>query len=89
MNSAQSTSTIKTGLEYRIGPTYLRGGYQFRESNFENSNIFHSDRSTYSAGFGYKDANFSIDISYAWSSYSNNSILHTLTWAITWMAMVW
>lgn len=71
-----ATSTFKAGLEYRIGPTYLRGGYRIRQSNFSEPGDFVSDRSTYSLGFGYANRNFGVDLSYAVTNYTYNYVVH-------------
>ncbi len=72
----QSSTTVKSGAEFKVGNWYGRLGYQFRNSNFKNADLFYSDQSTYAFGIGYKNQDFGIDVTYSQSSYTQNQVVH-------------
>mgnify|MGYP006284903269 CR=1 FL=1 len=71
-----ATNTLRAGLEYRLGEVYLRGGYQFAESNFIDKDFYQSDREHFSLGAGYKNRDFSLDIAYTWINFNQSFVAH-------------
>lgn len=69
-------STFKIGGEYRIKSFYLRAGYQYRSTNFNNPDSYYSSRNTIGFGGGFKNENFGVDIGYSLSHYSRTYFVH-------------
>lgn len=63
-NQLKGASTIKVGGEYRINQLSLRGGFQYEESPYKDSEIM-DELSGFSIGFGYNFGSFKVDLAYA------------------------
>jgi hypothetical protein len=63
-NSLKAASSIRIGGEYRINQLSLRGGLQFEESPYEDTEMM-GDLKGFSLGFGYSFGNFRLDMAYA------------------------
>ncbi len=63
-NSLKAASSIRIGGEYRINQLSLRGGLQFEESPYEDTEMM-GDLKGFSLGFGYSFGNFRLDLAYA------------------------
>lgn len=63
-NSLKAASSIRIGGEYRIDQLSLRGGLQFEESPYIDSEMM-GDKKGFSLGFGYSFGNFRLDLAYA------------------------
>ncbi len=84
----KGSSSIKVGGEYRLNKFSLRGGFQFEESPYKNSEMM-DDLSGFSLGLGYNFGSFKVDLAYARteqerqeqffpnSAFSNASIVNT------------
>ena len=76
----QPSAAIKLGGELRFGSIYLRGGYQYKESNFKpeitDTKNFVSKQNHYSGGIGFKKGRFGFDVAYVYSSYSRIFLAH-------------
>ncbi len=55
--------TLRLGGEYRKGTLAFRGGYRFATSPYKNEDV-QSNRSTFSAGIGFRNSKVYADISY-------------------------
>lgn len=75
-DATQESHTLKGGVEFRFGPTYLRGGYQYRTSYFKEQFEFESARQVYSIGFGYKSGPVGIDLAYNLAQFSGQTYVH-------------
>ena len=68
---------VKLGSELRFDNTYLRGGFGYYESPFndteENSDAF---RLSYSGGIGFRDEKFFFDIAYQYVNYDERQFLY-------------
>lgn len=73
---SQNSHALKGGLELRFGPMYLRGGYQYRTSAFDNLYQLESQRRTASVGAGFKKGSWGFDIAYSLSTYSTETLVH-------------
>lgn len=62
----KGASNFRVGAEVRIGPTYIRGGYKYYGSAFRSGSL-NEDASYngYSAGVGYRQDKFFIDLSFS------------------------
>ncbi len=72
----QGISTVRFGGEYRIGPVSLRGGYNLRQSQFRDEASYTSDISTWSTGLGFRGKQFTIDLAFAQTSFSQTYVVH-------------
>lgn len=60
----KAASSIRIGGEYRINHMSLRGGLQFEESPYSDTDIM-GDLKGFSLGFGYSFGSFRLDLAYA------------------------
>ncbi|MFP4023045.1 MAG: OmpP1/FadL family transporter [Thiohalospira sp.] len=59
------THNVRFGAEFRTGTFYYRGGFAYSTSPFKEGTSNESfDRTSYSAGLGYRESNFYIDFAY-------------------------
>ena len=67
----QQAHQIRTGVEYRVDPFVLRGGFRYESNPFTNNTFLNPDesRKTYSLGTGFRSKNYNVDISYLLSSF--------------------
>ncbi|RXG22621.1 OmpP1/FadL family transporter [Leeuwenhoekiella aequorea] len=70
-NTLKATSTYKVGGEFLSGNWSFRGGYNFKESPYQDDSIL-SDRSGYTLGLGYALGSARIDIAYDWAKQTSN-----------------
>ena len=70
-NTLKATSTYKEGGEVLSGNWSFRGGYNFKESPYQDDSIL-SDRSGYTLGLGYALGSARIDIAYDWAKQTSN-----------------
>jgi len=67
VNELGNTGTLRLGAEVRMGGLYLRGGYSYIGSAFQEGTINEgADSNGYSAGIGYRQNNFYVDMSMVW-----------------------
>lgn len=76
INVANASQTLKAGAELRIGQVFLRGGARYRQSNFNEPDYFISDDWNYSAGLGFANKDFSLDLAYTLNRYTRNFYVH-------------
>jgi len=63
-NNYQDQSNIRLGTEWRVGPQFsIRGGYALYGSPYK-SGINDAERTSYTAGLGYRDQDFFADFAY-------------------------
>jgi hypothetical protein len=69
---------IRAGLEYRIGPFSIRGGYAMYPSPYNPSEVDNDGMlTTFSGGFGIRDKNFFFDLAYVHSMMNENYYLYS------------
>ena len=81
MSTALKTaSELRIGAEYKIEKWSLRGGYNFEESPYKNSEAI-GDLYGITGGLGYNFGDFKIDLAYAYSkrNYQNQFFTQGLT----------
>ncbi len=62
-----NTGTLRLGAEVRMGGLYLRGGYSYIGSAFQDGTLNEgADSNGYSGGIGYRQKSFFVDISMVW-----------------------
>ncbi len=71
-----STNTLRIGAELRLGLVSLRAGYTQRSSIYQDPENFRGQQKSLSAGIGYQNKKFGIDISYVNSEYSRQDYVH-------------
>jgi len=69
--------SIRVGGEINLDPVILRAGYGYY-SNPYRSGVNDAQRSIISAGFGFRERDYFIDFSYAYSFYSEDYFLYML-----------
>lgn len=73
----QNTTNIRTGLELKFGPYYVRGGAALYGNPYtEKSLNFGEYKSSYSGGFGLKSDGFFFDIAYVHTISNDTDILY-------------
>jgi hypothetical protein len=74
----QNASNIRLGGEFRVTNHWsVRGGYALYGSPIKSDVVdFDASRTNYSAGFGYKDRDFSLDFAYSLSKNTNDYYLY-------------
>jgi hypothetical protein len=77
-NMFKAANNIRMGGELKLSSLYLRGGYAYYASPYASSES-NKDASTsiYSGGIGYRDSNFSIDLTYSLSDRSDKYYMYT------------
>lgn len=76
-NELKGASTIKIGGEYRFNRLSFRGGYQFKESPYKDTNS-KRNLNGFSGGFGIYMGNYSFDFSYSRINQSENLQLYSV-----------
>jgi hypothetical protein len=72
-----ATANIRAGAEVRFDPVALRVGYALYGSPYKNGvNLSEAARSSYSAGIGFRENNYFIDLAYVLTQYSENYYLY-------------
>jgi len=77
----KGASNFRVGAEMRFGPTYIRGGYQYYGSAYKSGSINEdTDYNGYSAGIGYRQNNFFIDLSFSGLINYENYLMYPDPW---------
>lgn len=64
-SSLKGTNNLRLGAELRLGSLYLRGGYRFYGSSFKEGSLNEDwTYNMYSAGIGYRQKSFYLDLSF-------------------------
>jgi hypothetical protein len=72
-----SAGNLRLGAEVRLGSLYLRGGYSHYGSSFREGTLNESATNTgYSAGLGFRQNKFYIDLSMVWLNGSEGYMLY-------------
>ena len=71
-----ATSNIRAGVEVRLAPISIRGGYQLNFSPYDN-NYNDGQRMAFSGGIGLRDKKYFIDLGYVYSMKSEDYYLYT------------
>lgn len=71
-----STNTIRLGAELRLGLISLRAGFSNRSSIYNEAEDFRSNQKTISAGIGYQNKKFGLNLSFVNSEFSRQDYVH-------------
>ena len=71
-NSFSNTANIRLGGEWRLDPWRLRAGYALYGSPFSSALDNDGARTSYTAGFGYREDGFFIDFAYVLTTWEQN-----------------
>ncbi|HOO67536.1 MAG: hypothetical protein H6545_01480 [Bacteroidales bacterium] len=72
----ERSNILRLGAEVRTGPLYLRGGYGYHGSSFADGTLNEEASSnSYSAGLGYRQSRFYIDVAMVWLSSSEQYMM--------------
>lgn len=72
-----ATSNIRVGAEYRLDPIALRAGYAMYGSPFKTGvNLNEAARNSITAGIGFRQDDYYIDLGYVLTKYSENYYLY-------------
>jgi hypothetical protein len=71
-----STSNLRVGGEVRFDPFSFRAGYALYGSPFAKDENKNASRSSYTAGIGFRENNYFIDIAYVLTQYTEYSYLY-------------
>lgn len=74
-----STQNIRVGGEVRFDPLSFRAGYALYGSPFKAGENKNSSRSSYTAGIGFRENNYFIDIAYVFTKHTEYSYLYDPT----------
>jgi len=72
----KSTGNIRVGGEVRLDPIAIRAGYALYGSPFKTGENKHADRTSYTAGLGFRENNYFIDFTYVLTMYNEKSYLY-------------
>lgn len=61
-------SNVRVGAEANLNPVRLRVGFSYYGSPYKNSEVMYGDRMNYSAGIGYRNNGFFMDLGYIYST---------------------
>jgi hypothetical protein len=76
-NVYRQTGNLKAGAEIKLGTFMLRGGYALYGSPFASGQMNEdAGYETYSAGFGFRDRNFYMDLGYVMTMQDRNYLLY-------------
>lgn len=75
--SYTSQNIIRVGGEYRYGVFSFRGGFGYNTSPFDH-NLNDGEKLTYSAGLGYRDRDFFVDLAYVHTQQSEDYYPYTI-----------
>ena len=76
-NTLATQHNIRLGGELRLEPVIIRAGYGFYSNPYQEG-VNDGSRNVISAGFGFRDRNYAIDFSYAYSFFSEDYALYTI-----------
>src|ERR1035437_10311733 len=71
-----STSNLRIGGEVRLDPISIRLGYALYGSPYNGGENKNANRSSYTAGIGYREKNYFIDFAYVLTKYTEYSYLY-------------
>ena len=72
-----ATGNLKAGIEYRMGPISLRGGYAYYGSPYKTGSINeNNDNSIFSGGLGINSNSFFFDLAYSHMTNSDTYVLY-------------
>lgn len=71
-----STSNIRVGAEVRFDPLTFRAGYAFYGSPYKKGDNINANRSSYTAGIGFRENNYFIDFAYVLTKYTEYNYLY-------------
>jgi len=72
-----ATGNLRAGAEIRLGPISVRGGYSYFGSPYASDQLnADSDYSVYSTGIGINNNSFYFDLTYAYSTNSQNYVMY-------------
>lgn len=74
-----STSNIRIGAEGRLDPLSFRLGYALYGSPFKAGENKNATRTSYTAGLGFREKNYSIDFAYVLTKYSEYNYMYDAT----------
>lgn len=72
-----STGNLRVGGEVRLDPIAIRLGYALYGSPFKNNENKNANRSSYTAGIGYRQDHFYIDFAYVLTKYTEYNYLYS------------
>ncbi len=75
-NKYSSAGNIRVGAEYRWDPFAVRIGYAFYGSPFRSGENANANRTSYTAGVGYRYKHFFMDMAYVYSMYTEYNYLY-------------
>jgi hypothetical protein len=77
----KGASNFRIGAELRFGPAYIRGGYKYYGSAFKSGSINEdADYNGYSAGIGYRQNKFYLDLSFSGLINYENYLMYPNAW---------
>lgn len=77
----KGASNIRVGAEVRFGPAYIRGGYRYYGSAFKSGSLNeNASYNGYSAGIGYRQNKFYLDLSFSGLINSENYMMYPSAW---------
>lgn len=80
-SNLKSAGNLRLGAEVRLGSVYLRGGYRYYGSSFNDSSLnADADYQGYSAGIGYRQKNFYVDFSFSGLINSEQYMMYPDAW---------
>jgi hypothetical protein len=77
----KGASNFRVGAEVRFGPAYIRGGYKYYGSAFRSGSMNEdADYNGYSAGIGYRQDKFYLDLSFSGLINYENYLMYPNAW---------
>jgi long-subunit fatty acid transport protein len=68
----QPAGNIKAGLEWRLDPFRIRGGFSHRQNAFRSDVGADNSSTTYSFGLGFREADYFIDLGYSLTQFDQD-----------------
>jgi hypothetical protein len=75
----KGVNNFRVGAEIKAGDFAIRGGFGYYSSPYTYSNLTFINYKTYSAGIGYRGANFYMDLGYTIIKYPDSYLLYSYT----------
>ena len=72
----KATSNIRIGGEFRMDPLAFRLGYALYGSPYVNGENVNANRTSYTAGIGFRENNYFIDFAYVFTKYTEYDYLY-------------
>lgn len=73
----KGTHNFRTGAELKLSPVFLRAGYAFYSSPFKSATLNDYARNVFSGGFGFRNQDYFIDFTYAYSTSKGKYYLYS------------